>query len=94
MIGNSLIATPPGIIFVAMKRLNRIIARALEKAAVSERRLSEEAGYHPTSFPRYKVGARDATPTAARALAEVLRRRAKLLLEFADRLDRSADQEE
>ncbi len=94
MFGNSLLARRGGVRFVAMKRLNRIIARALEKTAVSERRLSEEAGYHTTSFPRYKVGDRDATPTAARALAEVLRQRAELLLKLVDQLNRAADQKE
>ncbi len=94
MLGNSLIARRGGVRFVAMKRLNRVIALALEKTAVSERRLSEEAGYHPTSFPRYKVGARNATPAAARALAEVLRRRAALLLKLVGELNRAADKEE
>ena len=53
-----------------MKRLNRIIARVLDKAGVSETQLSEEAGYHVKSFARYKIGARDATPAAARVLAQ------------------------
>ncbi len=77
-----------------MKRLNRIIARALEKAAASEGKLAEEAGYHETSFVRYKMGIRNATPTAARALARVLRRRGKLLLKLADQLDRAARSQE
>ena len=76
-----------------MKQLNRIIARVLDKAGVSETQLSEEAGYHAKSFARFKIGARDATPAAARALARALRRRAGLLVKLADQLERAAGPE-
>jgi hypothetical protein len=76
-----------------MKKLNRIIARALEKAAVSETELSEEAGYHATSFSRFKQGVRDATPAAACALANALRKRAQSLLRLADELESAAGPE-
>ena len=92
--GNPLIAVRPGIRLVDMRKLNRIIARALDKTAVSQRQLSEEAGYHSSTFPRYKVGARGATPSAARAFARVLRRRAEILLKLADQLDKAAGSDE
>ena len=74
-----------------MKKLNRVVGDALERAAVTETGLSIEAGYDRTSFARFKAGRRNATPRAARALAEVLRRRAKLLNGLADRLDAEAE---
>ncbi len=89
-----LIATQSGSKLHAMKKLNRIIARALEEAAVTQGELSEEAGYHLSSFVRYKIGIRNATPAAARALAQALRRRAKLLLKLADRLDKAVGPDE
>ncbi len=92
--GTQLTAKANGSSLLAMKKLNRIIARALEKAAVTEGQLSEEAGYHATSFVRYKIGARNATPEAARALAQALRRRAELLLKLADRLMGAAGPDE
>ena len=94
MLGKGLTANVCGSSMLAMRRLNRIIARALERAAVSEGQLSEEAGYHVTSFVRYKIGARDATRAAAQALAKALRRRAELLLKLADQLDDAAEPEE
>ena len=94
MAGKYLTATLVGSSLTAMKKINRIIARALEKAAVAERQLAEDAGYHGTSFVRYKIGVRNATPAAARALAGVLRRRAELLLKLADQLDEAAGPEE
>jgi hypothetical protein len=51
-------------------------------------------GYHEKSFARFKIGARNATPAAARALADALRQRADLLMKLAYRLDRAANKEE
>jgi hypothetical protein len=94
MIGYLLYAKDGGSKLVAMRQLNRVIAQVLEKAAVSEGQLSEEAGYHEKSFARFKIGVRNATPAAARALADALRQRADLLMKLADRLDRAANKEE
>ena len=92
--GTLLIANDSGITFNAMKKLNRVVARVLEQASVSEYQLSEEAGYHRSTFPRYKIGARDATPEAARALSAALRKRARLLEKLADQLERATQREE
>jgi ribosome-binding protein aMBF1 (putative translation factor) len=76
------------------RKLQHTIRKALERASVSEGQLSQEAGYHPTSLSRIKIGARDATPDAAQALAEALRARAKLLERLADDLEGAAGAEE
>ena len=72
------------------KRLNQLMHRATEGAAVSIRKLAEEAGYHWTTFAKYREGTREVTPEAALALAKVLRRRGRKYLELADRLERLA----
>ena len=92
--GSLLIARRSGIKFSAMKKLNRVVARVLEQASVSEYELSEEAGYHRSTFPRYKIGHRAASPEAVRAFAVALRKRARLLEKLADQLDRAAEREE
>lgn len=75
------------------KRLNELMHRALDEAAVSIRELAEEAGYHWTTFAKYREGTRDPTPDAAIALAQVLRKRGRKYLDLADRLERLARSE-
>lgn len=87
-------ATIFGLQLYAMSKLNRTITRALEKAATTEKRLSVLAGYHSTSFSRFKQDVRDATPAAARALAGALRKRAELFNKLADQLEDAAREAE
>ncbi len=75
------------------KRLNQLMHRAMEGGAVSIRELAEEAGYHWTTFAKYREGTREPTPDAALALAKVLRRRGRNLAKLADRLEKLARSE-
>jgi SOS-response transcriptional repressor LexA len=75
------------------KRLKELMFRATEEAAVSIVQLAQEAGYHWTTFAKYREGTREPTAEAAAALAKVLRRRGRRLLDLADRLEKLARSE-
>jgi transcriptional regulator with XRE-family HTH domain len=73
-----------------MKRANRLVAAAVEAAALPVEALAIRAGLSSSALRRYRLGDRTPSPDVLRRLAEELRSQAKRLERLAHNLETEA----
>lgn len=73
-----------------MKRANRLVADAVEAAALPVEELAVRAGLSSSALRRYRLGDRTPSPDVLRRLAEELRSQAKRLEGLAHTLETEA----
>ncbi len=73
-----------------MKRANRLVADALEVAALAVEKLAAKAGLSSSALRRYRLGDRTPSPDVLRRLARELRVQAKRLERLAQNLETEA----
>jgi transcriptional regulator with XRE-family HTH domain len=74
-----------------MKRVNRLVAEAVEAAALPVEELAVRAGLSSSALRRYRLGDRTPSPDVLRRLARELRLQGKRLERLAHNLETEAD---
>jgi transcriptional regulator with XRE-family HTH domain len=74
-----------------MERANRLVADAVEAAALAVEELAARAGLSSSALRRYRLGDRTPSPEVLRRLAEELRSQAKRLERLAQNLETEAE---
>ena len=74
-----------------MKRVNRMVAEAVEAAALAVEELAVRAGLSSSALRRYRLGDRAPSPSALRSLARELRVQSKRLDQLAHNLETEAN---
>ena len=74
-----------------MERVNRLVAEALEAAALAVEELAVRAGLSSSALRRYRLGDRTPSPDVLRRLAKELRRQGKRLERLAHTLETEAE---
>jgi len=74
-----------------MERANRLVAEALEAAALAVEELASRTGLSSSALRRYRLGDRTPSPDVLRRLAKELRRQGKRLARLAHTLETEAE---
>ena len=74
-----------------MERANRLVADAVETAALPVEELASRTGLSSSALRRYRLGDRTPSPDVLRRLAKELRRQGKRLERLAHNLETEAD---
>ena len=74
-----------------MERVNRLVAAAVQAAALAVEELASNTGLSSSALRRYRLGNRTPSPEVLRRLAKELRRQGKRLERLAHTLETEAD---
>ena len=74
-----------------MKRANRLVAGALEAAALAIEELASRAGLSSSALRKYRLGNRTPSPNVLRHISRELRRQSKRLERLAHALEMEAN---